>query len=59
MVQGNFTRMETYPSLSQYPKSGKTVTSIDFDDKDGDQDLVVGNRIIPQNYPKHAPSTDL
>ena len=52
--QGNFTRLEM-PLLSQFPKSGKTVSSIDFD-KDGDYDLVVGNRIIPQNYPKHAPS---
>ena len=53
--QGNLSRVEI-PVLSQYPKSGRTVSSIDFD-KDGDQDLIVGNRIIPQNYPKHVAST--
>ncbi len=35
--------------------SGKSVTSLDFD-KDGRQDLVIGNRIIPHQYPKHVPS---
>ncbi len=51
---GNFSRIEM-PVLTTYPKSGRTVTAIDFD-RDGDQDLVVGNRIIPQNYPSAAPS---
>jgi len=35
--------------------SGKTVTTIDYD-KDGDLDLIVGNRMIPQNYPKPSVS---
>lgn len=37
------------------PYSGKTVVSLDFD-RDGDKDLVVGNRILAQSYPRHAPS---
>lgn len=43
-------------TLDTYPKSGKTVTSIDFDN-DGDQDLIIGNRTIPQAYPN--PSTSV
>ncbi len=35
--------------------SGKTGASFDFD-KDGDNDLIICNRIIPQKYPQHAPS---
>lgn len=35
--------------------SGKSVTAIDFD-QDGDQDLVIGNRIQPQHYPVPAVS---
>lgn len=30
--------------------NGRAVAKIDFD-KDGDDDLIIGNRIIPQNYP--------
>lgn len=30
--------------------NSKTITALDFD-KDGDQDLVIGNRIEPQHYP--------
>lgn len=42
-------------SLNTYKVSGKSVCGIDYD-KDGDTDLIIGNRIIPQNYPKAAPS---
>ncbi len=52
--RGNFSR-KAMAELSKYPKSGKTVQVIDFD-RDGDHDLVVGNRIIPQNYPRHSAS---
>ncbi|NAS14193.1 FG-GAP-like repeat-containing protein [Poritiphilus flavus] len=53
--KGNFSKLNS-EILSRYPKSGKSVIAIDFD-KDGDEDLLVGNRIIPKNYPKHAAST--
>lgn len=51
---GNFKRSRI-PILEQNPRSGKTVVSLDFD-KDGDKDIIVGNRIVPQNYPTPAPS---
>ncbi len=51
---GNFSRYED-PLLESFPKSGKSVDVIDFD-KDGDSDILVGNRTIPKNYPKHSPS---
>lgn len=43
------------PVLESYPQSGRAAMTLDYD-QDGDQDLLVGNRIIPQNYPRHAPS---
>ncbi|WP_299797037.1 FG-GAP-like repeat-containing protein [uncultured Maribacter sp.] len=52
--KGNFHKMDT-PILKSFPKSGKSVTIIDFD-KDGDNDVLVGNRIIPHNYPKYSAS---
>ena len=51
---GNFQKLDT-PILQSLPKSGKSVTIIDFD-KDGDNDVLVGNRIIPHNYPLHSAS---
>lgn len=43
-------------ALYTNPKSGKSVDVIDYD-KDGDLDILVGNRIIPQNYPNFSSST--
>lgn len=51
---GNFQKLNT-PVLQSFPKSGKSVTIIDFD-KDGDNDVLVGNRIIPHNYPMYSAS---
>ncbi len=51
---GNFSRV-TGSEIDLYTISGKTVTKIDYD-KDGDYDLIVGNRIKPQKYPLHDPS---
>ena len=52
--KGNFSRLQM-ETLSKSRLSGKTVTALDYD-KDGDHDILVGNRIIPQQYPKHSPS---
>ncbi|NND51057.1 MAG: VCBS repeat-containing protein, partial [Flavobacteriaceae bacterium] len=52
--QGNFSKAEN-SELDVYTISGKTVSKIDFD-KDGDTDIIVGNRIKPQRYPLHEPS---
>ncbi|MBE9489466.1 MAG: VCBS repeat-containing protein, partial [Bacteroidetes bacterium] len=52
--KGNFSR-QTGTEIDLYTISGKTVTKIDYD-KDGDYDLIVGNRIKPQKYPLHEPS---
>ncbi len=52
--KGNFTR-STSKEINDYTISGKTITKIDFD-KDGDDDIIVGNRIKPQKYPLYDPS---
>ncbi|RNC89274.1 MAG: hypothetical protein ED555_07170 [Allomuricauda sp.] len=52
---GQFQRADI-SALSVSPKSGKSVDVLDFD-KDGDMDILVGNRIIPQNYPQFSAST--
>lgn len=52
---GNFDKKDI-TALQPFPKNGKTVAAIDFDN-DGDQDLLIGNRVVPQNYPKHHEST--
>ncbi len=49
--QGKFSKS----NQSFYNSSGKSVTSIDYDN-DGDLDIIVGNRIIPQKYPMHSES---
>ena len=41
--------------VKNYTISGKTVTSIDYDN-DGDNDIIVGNRIKTKKYPIHEPS---
>lgn len=51
---GAFTKTEQ-SIFSAHKHSGKSVCTIDYD-KDGDLDLIVGNRIQPQAYPKPAPS---
>ncbi|NAY92916.1 hypothetical protein GTQ34_13415 [Muricauda sp. JGD-17] len=52
---GQFIKKEA-DALKSYPKNGKAVAIIDFD-KDGDNDILVGNRVIPKKYPNPQPST--
>ncbi len=52
---GNFKKKDI-TALQPLPKNGKTVATIDIDN-DGDEDLLVGNRVIPKNYPKFQAST--
>ena len=51
---GKFSRYHS-EVLAENRENGKQVVAIDID-LDGDQDIIVGNRIIPKNYPRHAPS---
>ena len=51
--KGNLTRQN---NVFSDMKNSKTIATIDFD-KDGDLDLIIGNRIIPQNYPRAEFST--
>lgn len=52
--KGQFAKAKA-SEIDLYTISGKTVTKIDYD-KDGDYDIIVGNRIKPQKYPLHEPS---
>jgi enediyne biosynthesis protein E4 len=52
--QGNFSKSAD-KFFDAFTHSGKTVCAVDYDN-DNDMDLIVGNRIIPQHYPKAAPS---
>ena len=52
--KGYFTRQHAALQTAA-PYSGKAVAALDFD-SDGDADLIVGNRILARNYPRHAPS---
>ncbi|WP_411031127.1 VCBS repeat-containing protein [Spongiimicrobium sp. 3-5] len=52
--KGQFSKLSSN-ILNKNPKSGKTVVALDFD-KDGDNDIIVGNRIIPKKYPRFSPS---
>lgn len=45
--RGNFTKSNSLPEMLT---STKAVNALDFD-KDGDQDIIVGGRIIPGKYP--------
>lgn len=51
---GQFARQNS-TEIDNYTISGKSVTKIDFD-KDGDTDIIVGNRTKAQKYPLHEPS---
>ena len=51
---GNFKR-DIQKDIENYTISGKTVISIDYDN-DGDNDIIVGNRIQTRKYPIHEPS---
>ncbi|NND33475.1 MAG: VCBS repeat-containing protein, partial [Saprospiraceae bacterium] len=51
---GYFVR-QAMPDLDQHRYSGKAIKAFDFDG-DGDKDILIGNRIMPQSYPIAAPS---
>ena len=51
---GNYSKDEQN-DINNYTISGKTVSSIDYDN-DGDNDIIIGNRIQTKKYPIHEPS---
>lgn len=51
--EGDFVRSAEHIGLSSY--SAGIVKTVDYD-QDGDDDILLGNRIIPQSYPLGAPS---
>ncbi|NND25972.1 MAG: VCBS repeat-containing protein [Flavobacteriaceae bacterium] len=52
--KGNFSKAKS-SEIDAYTISGKTVAKFDYD-RDGDFDIIVGNRIKPQHFPIHEPS---
>lgn len=52
---GNLTKVENPFSEGPFRYSGKSIATLDYD-RDGDQDVVIGNRFVPGKYPQPEPS---
>lgn len=52
---GTFSKVENPFSDGPFSYSGKSVATLDYD-RDGDQDVVIGNRFVPAKYPQPEPS---